>query len=78
MIKSFAEPLENGDFDVMVGVIHLAVWRSRAEENKYSKEEMEATLPMQVMEKLGLKAATILEDMPPISELSEGLEDLVN
>ena len=78
VIKSFAEPLENGDFDVMVGVIHLAVWRSRAEENKYSKEEMEATLPIQVMEKLGLKASTILVDMPAISELSEGLEDLVS
>jgi HD-like signal output (HDOD) protein len=78
VIKSFAEPLEVGEFDVMAGVIHLAVWRSRAEENKYSKEEMEATLPTQVMEKLGLKAATLLEEMPPVSELSEGLEDLVS
>jgi HD-like signal output (HDOD) protein len=78
VIKGFAEPLAADTFDVMSGVIHVAVWRARAEESHYSKEEMEATLPKDVLAKMGVSAKTILEDMPPIIELAAGLEDLVN
>jgi HD-like signal output (HDOD) protein len=78
VIKGFPAPMEAETFDAMSGVIHLAVWRARAEENKYSKEEMEATLPVEVLAKLGMTGAMMLEEMPPISELAAGLEDLVN
>ncbi len=78
VIKGFPEPLEKEHFDVMSGVVHLAVWRSRAEENKYSKEELEATIPSDVVAKIGLTNQALLEEMPPIAELAAGLEDLVN
>ena len=39
---------------------------------------MEATLPKDVAKKLGLNADTLLADMPPLSELSEGLEALLS
>ena len=78
VIKGFPEPLGKDTFDVMSGVVHLAVWRARAEENKYSKEEMEATLPSEVVGKVGLTSQAILEEMPPVLELAAGLEDLIN
>ena len=78
VIKGFPQPLEADKFDVMSGVVHLAVWRARAEENQYSKEELEATIPTDVVAKLGLSNKLILEEMPPLEELAEGLEDLIN
>ncbi len=77
-IKGFPDPLNAAKFDLMSGVIHVAVWRARAEENAYSDEEKEATIPIDVLKKMGLKKEAVLVDMPPISELAAGLEDLVD
>lgn len=78
VIKAFPQPLSQDTFEPMAAVIHLAVWCARSEENKYSREEREATIPTEVLAKLGLNASVILDDMPPVSELAAGLEDLVN
>nr|WP_315477425.1 HDOD domain-containing protein [uncultured Undibacterium sp.] len=78
VIKAFPQPLSHDTFEPMAAVIHLAVWCARAEENKYSREEREATIPTEVLAKLGLSASVLLDDMPPVSELAAGLEDLVN
>jgi HD-like signal output (HDOD) protein len=78
VIKGFPHPLASDKFEALAGVIHISVWRARAEENKYTKDEMEATIPKDVLMKLGITSEYILEEMPPISELSAGLEDLVS
>jgi HD-like signal output (HDOD) protein len=78
VIKGFPMPLAASSFEPMAGVVHLAVWRARAEENKYSKEEMEATMPVEVMSKLGISVDYMLNEMPPIAELAAGLEELVS
>lgn len=78
VIKAFPDPLSASSFDSMAAVVHLASWRARAEENKYSKEELRATFPEQVATKLGISADLFLSDMPPIAELAAGLEDLVS
>lgn len=77
VIKGFPDPLERDQFDVLSGIVHLAVWRARAEENKYSKEELEATLPADVAAKVGLSSQVLLDEMPPVLELAAGLEDLI-
>lgn len=76
-IKACAEPLQHTEFDRIGGLVHLASWYARGEENHYTKEEQEATFPADVAKKLGLKAEVILEEMPPVSELTAGLEDLL-
>lgn len=78
VIKAFPDPLSHDTFEPMAAVVHLAVWCARAEENKYSREEREATIPVDVLKKLGLSASVLMDDMPPIAELAAGLEDLVN
>lgn len=78
VIKGFPQPLAAQTFEPMAGIVHVAVWRSRVEENKYSKDELEATIPLEVLAKLGISADYILNDMPPISELAAGLEELVS
>lgn len=80
VLDAFPEPLkaeESGQFIPMAAVIHLAVWRSRAEENQYSKEELQATFPYDVAQKLGIRGDLILQEMPAISELAEGLDELI-
>ncbi|MFZ6850063.1 HDOD domain-containing protein [Undibacterium sp. RuRC25W] len=77
-IKASAAPLEAHQFEPIAGIVHIAAWRSRAEENKFSHEELEATLPLDVVRKLGLTSDMVLNDMPPLHELSEGLDDLLN
>lgn len=77
-ISQFPDPLSGADFNPAAGVIHLAAWRARAEHNGLQPDELEATLPREVAKKLGLNADTLLNDMPPLSELSEGLEALLN
>jgi len=77
IIKGFAAPLEATPFNKIAAVVHIAAWRARAQENKYSLEEMESTFPEQVAAKLGVTAQVLLQEMPSIEELSAGMEDLI-
>ncbi|MDE2430841.1 MAG: HDOD domain-containing protein [Burkholderiales bacterium] len=76
-IKACAEPLQQSEFEPTAAIVHLSAWRARADECDFSKEEMNATFPYDVAQKLGLKPEVILEEMPAIDELSEGLEELL-
>ncbi|MDO9193649.1 MAG: HDOD domain-containing protein [Undibacterium sp.] len=78
VIKAFPQPLESVNFDPMAAVVHIAAWRARAEENNYAKEQLVATFPSDVALKIGVTQELIMNDMPPIAELSAGLEDLVS
>ncbi|MFT3857551.1 MAG: HDOD domain-containing protein [Aquabacterium sp.] len=76
-IARFPDPLAKEPFDPVAGVIHLAVWRARAEHNQLSAEEMAATVPADVCKKLGIKPDDFLKEMPPMSELAAGLDALL-
>lgn len=77
-IQAAEDPINFKDFDQTGAIVHLAAWRARATEFKYSKEEIQATFPAEVASKLGLSAELILDEMPPVEELCAGLEDLIN
>ncbi len=76
-IAHFPDPLAKEPFDGVAAVLNLAVWRARAEANKLSKEELAATVPTEVCKKLGIKPEEFVNDMPPLSELSAGLEAML-
>ena len=77
-IKAFPTPLEVTPFNKIAAVIHIAAWRARAEENKYSREEMESTFPGDVAAKLGVKAEVLFDELPPLAELGAGMEELIS
>jgi len=77
VITKFPHPLGSTPFDPAAGVLHLAVWRARAEHNKLTDEELAATLPTEVCKLLGFKPDTFLADLPPMAELTEGLDALL-
>jgi len=76
-IKAFPHPTAETPLNRMAAVLHLAAWRARVEENKLSHEEKVACYPTEVAAALGLAPDLLLDDMPELSELSEGLEELV-
>ena len=77
-IRAFPDPAASNPASRMAGVVHLATWRTRAEELKLNPDELAATLPLAVAESLGLSADELLEDMPSLSDLSAGLEELIH
>jgi putative nucleotidyltransferase with HDIG domain len=78
IIKAFPTPLEVTPFNKIAAVIHIAAWRARAEENKYSDEEMQSTFPDGVAKKLGVEAPLLLDELPPLAELGAGMEELIS
>jgi HD-like signal output (HDOD) protein len=77
-IEQFPEPIEHDEFDPMAALLHMAVWYARTEENHWSAEELRATCPTEVAQRLGLAPYIMLEDMPPMAELAEGMEELLS
>jgi len=76
-IRAFPKPLEQQPFSPMAAIIHLAVWVARENENDISLEEVRASCPIEVCAKFSLDPYIMLDEMPPLSELSSGLEDLI-
>lgn len=76
-IGASGEPLKHTSFNAGAAVVHIAAWRSRAEENHLNAEEIDASWPSDVAAKLGLEAATVLREMPSWDELSAGMEALI-
>ena len=78
ILKTYPEPQEVKPLNKVAVVIHLAAWRARCEENKYSREEMEATFPAAVAALIDVSAALLLDELPPLSELGAGMEELIS
>jgi HD-like signal output (HDOD) protein len=75
-IAGAANPLAQADFDPLAAVVHVAAWRSRAEENQLSAQDLEAAWTGKVAAKIPLSRNAVLQDLPSLEELSEGLESL--
>lgn len=76
-IAAFPDPLNHEPINRLAAVVHLAAWRARVEENKLSDEEISSCYPTEIAESLGLAPNALIDDMPPPSELSAGLEELI-
>lgn len=61
----------------MANVVHVAVWAARADALGFTAEERAGTVPAEVLHHLGLTEASVLEEMPPLAELAEGLDSLI-
>jgi HD-like signal output (HDOD) protein len=62
----------------MAAAIHLGVWRAMAEEHHLDAEMMTASFPGDAADTLGLSAGVLLTQMPTLTELSAGLEELLH
>lgn len=77
-IKGSFDPLSQEPFEPVAAIVHIASWCARANESGFSGDEKEATFPVEVARKLGIQPDRILNEMPPVSELAEGLQELIS
>lgn len=77
-IKGSFDPLGQEPFEPVAAIVHIASWCARANESGFSADEKEATFPVEVARKLGIHPDRILNEMPPVSELAEGLQELIS
>jgi HD-like signal output (HDOD) protein len=77
-IGAFPDPVNKPELNRMAAVIHLAAWCARVDEAKLSEEEILGCYPTEVAEALGLPDNALIDKMPPLSDLSAGLEELVH
>jgi HD-like signal output (HDOD) protein len=76
-LRAIPEPLRQNPFEPVAAIVHVAAWFARAHENKLTKEQMCADSPAEVAAKLGIDTRIMLDEMPPLSELGEGMESLL-
>ena len=75
-IAGAANPLAQADFDPLAAVVHIAAWRSRAEENRVSTQDQEADWSGTLAAKIPLSRNAVLQDLPSLETLSQGMESL--
>ena len=74
-IRAFPRPLEQQSLDAVAAIVHLAAYHARVHENRPA--DPRAAYPNAVAAALGLDAYVTFDKMPPLAELSEGLEELI-
>ncbi len=77
-IRGFPQPLGTTPLSRMAAVVHLAVWRATAEEQKLGAEARAASVPAEVAAALGLGPDELLDEMPSLADLSAGLEEMIH
>lgn len=76
-IRELAAPLQGLPPDRLAAIIHLAAWRAQLTEAREAPDDIAGEPPTEVAAMLGLAPGRLLEDMPPLAELSAGLEELI-
>lgn len=71
------DPMAAAPFEVLPAVVHLAAWRTRGHLKALNRDDLIACAPELVCAKLDISAEEILDEMPPMQELAEGLAAMV-
>ncbi len=74
-IVGMAVPLHLVPVDRLQGALHIGCWRARL--NGEERRELESSWPAAIGQAIGLKQAVVLDAMPPLADLSAGLDDLI-
>ena len=77
-IGDIAHPLLATPPDRLAAVIHLAAWRAQLSEARAEPDDAAGEVPVAVAALFGLEPGLLLEEMPPLAELSAGLEELIS
>lgn len=77
-IREVAAPLRGSPPDRLAALVHLAAWRAQLSEAREAPDDIAGEVPADVAAVLGLDPRRLLEEMPPLGELSAGLEELIN
>jgi HD-like signal output (HDOD) protein len=76
-VRGVPEPFALPEFSDAAACVHLGTWVARNAIYGASREQMQASFPESVASKLGLHLESLSEEMPPVVELSAGLDEML-
>ena len=76
--RDYPEPLAQSEFMPLAGIYHLADYLAGKALNGAEPQEIREGLPLEVLAKLGLEADLLVANLPSLSEVSAGLEELLS
>lgn len=87
-LRDIAQPLASEEFSEPAAWVHMGAWRARTEVLGLSDEEIVASYPAEVGKRLGIdpgwvpalaaqSAGSSVHPMPPLKELTEGLDAML-
>jgi HD-like signal output (HDOD) protein len=77
-MRCVIDPLSAKTFSEPAACVHLGNWAARNAIQQTSKEQMQASYPVAVAQRLDMGWDRISEEMPPLSELCAGLEEMLS
>ncbi len=76
-MRQVNHPLLAADFSEAAGCVHVGAWVARTAILQATPKLAQAGFPTAVAHKLGVAWELLQHDMPPVAELSAGLEDML-
>jgi HD-like signal output (HDOD) protein len=76
-MRCVTDPLSAKEYSEAAACVHLGNWAARSAIQQASQEQMQASFPSAVAKRLGMGWDRLTEEMPPLSELCTGLEDML-
>ena len=73
-LRRVVEPLAPAPFSAEAACVHLGCWRARQAIDRLSAHDATGAFPQAVAQRLGVTESNMADDMPPLTELAEGLE----
>ena len=76
-LRQVPAPLQAAEFSAFAGCVHLGAWRARAEVLDAAREERAAAFPAAVAARLRLTLELIDGELPPLAQLTDGLQAML-
>ncbi len=76
-LRNIPQPLTAPAFSEVAAWVHMGTWHARTQLLKKTDEELQASYPVEVAKRLGIATSWASTGMPQLTELSEGLEDML-
>jgi HD-like signal output (HDOD) protein len=76
-LRQVPDPLDAPDFSAAAGCVHIGAWAARQAVAPSAQEQRECSFPREVAQPLGLSWELLEQQMPPVAELSLGLDGLL-
>jgi len=77
-MRCVVDPLGAKEYSEAAACVHLGNWAARSAILQTSKEQMQASYPLAVAQRLDMGWDRITEEMPSLAELCAGLEEMLS
>jgi HD-like signal output (HDOD) protein len=77
-LRCVPEPLSPPEFPAAAGCVHLGAWVARNAIQELDADTVLSSFPSAVAQQLGIGLELLTDEMPPVAELSAGLDEMLS